>query len=236
MNIAVILAGGSGKRTKQDVPKQFLCVNEKPLIIFTLEAFERHPNIDYIIVSCLEGWHEILLSYAKEYNITKLKTVVNGGRNVQESIYNAVKELKCKCSDKDILIIHDAVRPMVSQDIISDSLEVCKKMGSGLASVRCQETIVKTDDGIMGDEGIDRSEIMRVQTPQSYPFRKVIWALEEAECKNINNEVYMNTLMLKLGETVCFSAGSNKNIKITSAEDVDIFQALYRTNQAEWMK
>ena len=236
MNIGIILAGGSGKRVKQDVPKQFLCVNDKPIIIYTMEAFEKHPNIEAIIVSCFEGWHEILMAFAKENNITKLKWVVNGGNNVQESVHNAVDFLKTKCSYDDIVLIHDAIRPMVSQDIISDCIAKCREMGSGLAAIRCQETIVKTEDGIKGNQGIDRSEVMRVQTPQAYRFSKITWALEEAIKRNIRDEVYINTLMLKLGETVYFSAGSNKNIKITTAEDVDIFNALYRTKQSEWIK
>lgn len=236
MNIGLILAGGSGKRTKQDVPKQFLSVNEKPIIIYTMEAFEKHPNIDAIVVSCLEGWEEILMAYSKEYNISKLKWTVSGGNNVQESIHNAANFLKSKCGYDDIIIIHDAIRPMVSQDIISDCIAKCKEMGSGLAAISCQETIVKTEDGIKGDKGINRSEVMRVQTPQAYLFGKVIWALEEARKHNIKDEVYMNTLMLKLGETVYFSAGSNKNIKITTAEDVEIFNALYRIKQLEWLK
>lgn len=236
MNIAVILAGGCGKRTRQDVPKQFLNVNDKPIVIYTLEAFEKHPNIDAIIVSCLEGWDEILWAYAREFSITKLNWIVTGGRNVQESIKNALFELKKVCGEDDIVLIHDAIRPMVSQDTISDCIVKCKELGSGLAAVRCQETIVRTKDGFKGDIGIERSEIMRVQTPQAYRFGKAIWAHEEADRRNITDEVYMNTLMLRLGETVYFSAGSNKNIKITTAEDLDIFNALYKTRWEEWVK
>lgn len=236
MNVAVILAGGCGKRTRQDVPKQFLNVNEKPIIIYTLEAFEKHPYIDAIIVSCLEGWDEILWAYAREFKITKLRWVVTGGSNVQESTKNAIERLKDICSDEDILLIHDAIRPMVSQDIISDCIVKCREYGSGLAAVRCQETIVRSNDGIQGDEGIDRSEIMRVQTPQAYTYSKALWAHKEADKKQIRDEVYMNTLMLKLGEKVCFSAGSNKNIKITTTEDVEIFSALYKTKLEDWVK
>ncbi len=236
MNIAAILAGGCGKRTGQDVPKQFLNVNEKPIIIYTLEVFEKHPNIDTIIVACLEGWDEILSAYAREFNITKLRGVVTGGRNVQESIGNIMSKLKDGCKSDDIVLIHDAIRPMVSQEIISDCIATCKEKGSGLAAVRCQETIVRTEDGMKGDKGIDRSEVMRVQTPQAYLFGKALWAVEEAERRDIKEEVYMNTLMIGLGETVYFSAGSNKNIKITTTEDVDIFNALHKTKREEWVK
>ncbi|HHV10470.1 MAG TPA: 2-C-methyl-D-erythritol 4-phosphate cytidylyltransferase [Clostridiales bacterium] len=236
MNIAVILAGGCGKRTGQDIPKQFLNVEDKPIIIYTLEAFDKHPNIDGIIVSCVDGWDEILWAYAREFNIKKLKWVVIGGNNVQESIEKALDGLSGRCHGDDILLIHDAIRPMVSQDTISDCIVKCKEYGSGLAAVRCQETIVRTEDAIKGNHSIDRSEVMRVQTPQAYRYGRVRWALEEAKRRNIVDEVYINTLMIHVGEMVYFAMGSNKNIKITTAEDIEIFTALYNTKQESWVK
>ena len=141
MNIALLLAGGSGTRTEQDIPKQFFNVYEKPIIIYTLEAFQRHPDIDGIIVSCLEGWHEILRAYAKEADINKLKWIVGGGENGQASARNALRELRDVCHESDIVVIHDAIRPMVSAEIISDCIVKCRQYGSGLAAMRCQETI-----------------------------------------------------------------------------------------------
>lgn len=236
MNVALILAGGSGKRTEQDVPKQFLNVYEKPIIIHTLEIFERHPDVDAIIVSCLEGWQDILWAYARQSGITKLKWIVQGGRDGQESTGKGIMELADICASEDVIIIHDAIRPMVTQEIISDCIVTCKKYGSGLAAVRCQETIVRTEDGISGKEGIARSEIMRVQTPQAYKYEKAFWAYKEALRRGITDSVYINTLMLELGETVYFSTGSNKNIKITTLDDLDIFKALYKTKREEWLK
>lgn len=236
MNIALLLAGGSGTRTEQDVPKQFFNVYEKPIIIYTLEAFQRHPDIDGIIVSCLDGWHEILRSYAREAGITKLQRVVRGGENGQASARNALRELKDICSDEDIVIIHDAIRPMVSGDIISDCIVKCRQYGSGLAAMRCQETIVETQDGIKGDTSISRNDIMRVQTPQAYHYGRVMGAHEKALQMGITNAVYTNTLMLELGETLYFSKGSEKNIKITTMDDVDIFKALYRIEREDWVK
>lgn len=236
MNIAVILAGGCGKRTGQDIPKQFLNVDDKPIIIYTLEAFDKHPNIDKIIVSCVEGWDEILWAYAREFNIQKLKRIVTGGKNVQESIEKAMIGLEDNCTEDDILLVHDAVRPMVSQVTISDCIVKCKEYGSGLAAVRCQETIVRTEDGVKGNQSIERSEVMRVQTPQAYRHGRVKWALEEARRLNITDEVYINTLMIHVGETVYFAMGSNKNIKITTTEDIEIFHALYKIMKEEWIK
>jgi len=236
MNIALILAGGSGKRTEQDVPKQFMNVYDKPIIIYTLEAFQKHPDIDGIIVSCLEGWEEILRAYAREYRIHKLKWVVPGGENGQASARKALEGLEKVCREDDIVIIHDAVRPMVSGDIISDCIVTCKRNGNGLSATRCQETIVQTDDGICGDVNVHRDDIMRVMTPQAYLYGKARWAHTTALQQGITNAVYTNTIMLDLGERVYFSKGSTKNIKITTIEDVEMFKALYVTEKESWMK
>ncbi|MBO5523188.1 MAG: 2-C-methyl-D-erythritol 4-phosphate cytidylyltransferase [Roseburia sp.] len=236
MNVALILAGGSGKRTEQDIPKQFMNVFDKPIIIHTLEVFQKHPDIDGIIVSCLEGWEEILQAYARQYGIEKLKWVVSDGENGQASARKALLELQKVCSKEDIVLIHDAVRPMVSADIISDCIVTCKKYGSGLSAIRCQETIMRTDDGTCGEESIHRDDIMRVMTPQAYRYGKVMQAHLEALERGIVNAVYTNTLMLELGERLYFSKGSAKNIKITTLEDIEIFKALYVTEREDWMK
>ncbi len=228
MNIALLLAGGSGVRTEQDVPKQFLNVYEKPIILYTLEAFQKHPDINGIIVSCLDGWHEILRVYARDAGITKLQRIVKGGENGQASARNALRELQDICKEDDIVLIHDAIRPMVSADIISDCIVKCRQYGSGLAALRCQETIIRTQDGIKGNEGISRKDIMRVQTPQAYRYGQVMKAHEEALRKGITNAVYTNTLMLDLGATLYFSKGSSKNIKITTMEDVTDFKRVRR--------
>ena len=223
-------------RTAQDVPKQFFNVYEKPIIIYTLEAFQKHPDIDGIVVSCLDGWQEILRAYARDAGITKLQKIIKGGENGQASARNALRELKTVCKDNDIVIIHDAIRPMVSADIISDCIVKCRQFGSGLSAMRCQETIIKTKDGIKGNTGISRNDIMRVQTPQAYLYGKAMKAHEEALEKGITDAVYTNTLMLDLGETLYFSKGSAKNIKITTMEDVEVFKALYRLEKEDWVK
>lgn len=236
MNIALILAGGHGSRTAQDIPKQFMNVYEKPLIIYTLENFERHPDIDGIAVVCIDGWHEVLKAYARQYGITKLKWVVAGGKDGQESTQRGIEALKESCDAEDVILVHDAVRPFLPKEVITDAIVKCKQKGSGLSAVRCQETIVRTDDGISGQEGIARTEIMRVQTPQAYKFGKALWAYEEAGRRGITGEVYINTLMLRLGETVYFSYGSEKNIKITTIDDLELFKALLKMEREDWIK
>lgn len=236
MNVALLLAGGSGTRTEQDVPKQFFNVYEKPIIIHTMEEFQKHPDIDKIIVSCLDGWHEILRAYAREAGIMKLEWVVSGGENGQASARKALEELKGTCKGDDIVIIHDAIRPMVSTEIISDCIAKCRQYGSGLAAMRCQETIVESKDAVSGNKGINRNDIMRVQTPQAYRYGKAMWAHEEGVKRGITNAVYTNTLMLDLGETLYFSKGSEKNLKITTMDDVEIFKALYKMEREDWVK
>ncbi len=236
MNIAIILAGGSGSRTEQSVPKQFISIYEKPIIIYTLEAFQQHPEVDGIIVSCIDGWHDVLKGYAAAAGITKLRWIVEGGDNGQSSARNALLTLEEVCKQDDIVMIHDAVRPMISQEIITDCIAKAKQYGSGLSAIRCQETIMRTEDGEAGHIGIDRNDIMRVQTPQAYQYGKVLWAHKEALKQGITNAVYTNTLMMELGEELHFSYGSNKNIKITTLEDIDIFKALYETKRDAWLK
>ena len=230
MNIALILAGGYGSRTQQDVPKQFMNVYEKPLIIYTLENFERHPDIHGIGVVCLEGWHEVLKAYARQYGITKLKWVVKGGSDGQVSTQRGI------CREDDVVIVHDAIRPFITEEVISDAILVCQGKGSGLSAVRCQETIVRTEDGLSGDENIGRQEIMRVQTPQAYLYGKALWAYEEADKRGIKGEVYINTLMLHLGERVYFSKGTEKNVKITTIDDLEVFKALLNMEREDWIK
>ena len=138
MNIALILAGGHGNRTAQDIPKQFMNVYEKPLIIYTLENFERHPELDGILVVCLDGWHEVLKAYARQYGISKLKWVVDGGDEGKASTKKGVEALKDVCGTEDIILVHDAIRPFITPDVITDAISKCKQKGSGLSAVRCQ--------------------------------------------------------------------------------------------------
>ena len=236
MNIALILAGGYGSRTEQDIPKQFMNVYDKPLIIYTLENFERHPEIDGIAVVCLEGWHEVLRAYARQYKISKLKWIFSGGNDGQESTGKGIQSLKDVCSESDVIMVHDAIRPFITDEVISDGIKKCMEKGSGLSAVRCQETIVRTDDGISGSENIARTEIMRVQTPQAYRYGKALWAYEEARRQGITGEVYINTLMLRLGEKLYFSKGTEKNVKVTTIDDLEVFKALLKMEREEWIK
>ncbi len=236
MNIAMIIAGGSGQRMNQDIPKQFLNVNDKPVIVYTLEAFQRHPNIDAIAVICLEGWQEILKAYAKQFNITKLNWITEGGENGQASIYNGLKLLKENCNLQDMVLIHDAIRPMVSQEIISDCISKCNRYGSAITVIPCVEAVLYSENHVNAEESIDRSTLMRTQTPQAFYLSKLLWAHEEAGKRGITNSVATCTLMIELGESISFSTGSEKNIKLTTTDDIEIFKALLQSKKDDWLK
>lgn len=228
MNTAIILAGGTGQRMHQEIPKQFINVNDKPLIIYTLEAFQKHPQIDNILVVCIDGWHDILKAYAKQNGITKLNWVIKGGTTGQESIRNGVYHLKEYCSPDDTIIIHDGIRPLVDETVLSDVIVKCKQHGNAVTSMPYNEQIfVKTDD-YTTNQYIPRETLRRVSTPQAYRYDKLLWAYEKAfkEEIGIYGSSYTNTMMADLGETLYFAVGSDKNIKITTQDDLDLFKAL----------
>ena len=236
MNVAIVLAGGKGSRSQQDIPKQFISMFNQMLIIYVLQVFQEHTMIDRIVVSCAEGWESILHASAKEAGISKLQNIVPGGTNVISSTKNALYSLENVLNPDDIVVIHDAVRPLIPHWVITDCVETAQKHGSGLSAVRCHETIVCTDNGISGNKGIHRDGIMRVQTPQAYQYGKVLSAYKNADILDIRSAVYTNTLMLELGDNLYFSKGSEKNIKITSKEDIALFKALYKAKDEEWFK
>lgn len=236
MNIALITAGGCGTRMKQDIPKQFINVNDKPVIIYTLEAFQKHPDIDAIIIACLSGWHEIMKAYIKQYHITKLKWIVEGGENGQQSIFNCLKKLKEECSREDIVVIHDGNRPLVSGEVISDCIVKCHLYGSGVACIPCTEATLETNDRNSSIKSISRDILVRTQTPHAFTLEKLLWAHEEAKKRNIKNTVATCTLMIELGEEIYLSAGSEKNFKITTMSDIEIFKALINYKRARWLE
>ncbi|SHK88154.1 2-C-methyl-D-erythritol 4-phosphate cytidylyltransferase [Selenomonas ruminantium] len=237
-NIAIIIAAGRGERTLQDIPKQFINVYDKPIIIYTLENFQKHPDIDGIVVSCLDGWHDILRAYAKQYNITKLMDIVTGGSTVHESYRNALNVLDGKAKDDDIVVLHDGIRPMINEAVLSDVIVTCRKYGNGVSSLPYNEQIFIKKDEISTVKYINRETLRRVQTPQAYYFGKLRKAYEKAFSEKIGiyGPSYTNNMMVDLGETLYFASGSERNIKITTTEDIEIFKALLGTKRDSWLK
>ena len=228
-NIALIIAGGVGARMQQAIPKQFMTVFDKPIIAYTMENFEKHPSIDAIAVVCLEGWENILRSYAKQYGITKLQHVFPAGAVGQESIKNGIMGLAEIYDDDSIVLIHDAIRPNLSRDVISDCLAVTKQKGNAIVCIPCQEAMLETVDKESSDSSYPRDNLKRTQTPQGFKLKTIVDAHKKAKELGITNSVASCTLMTEIGERVYFSAGSEKNIKLTTPEDIEIFKALLRS-------
>lgn len=237
MNIALIIAGGVGARMHQDIPKQFINVYDKPVIIYTLEAFQQHPNIDAIEVVCLDGWHDILRAYARQFNITKLENIVSGGVVGQDSIRNGLFDLAERHHDPDdIVLIHDAIRPMVSADIISDNIRVCRKYGNAITVVPCTAAMLKTMDGNISSEVIPRDNLKSTQTPQTFFLQEIVEVHKEALKRGITNSIASCTLYIEMGKPVYLSIGSEKNLKLTTSEDIEIFMALLHSKRPEWLR
>lgn len=231
MNLAIVIAGGSGTRMGLDIPKQFVNIYDKPVIIYTLEGFERHPMIDEIEVVCIDGWHDVLKAYAGQFGITKLKRVVSGGKTGQESIRNGVFALEGYLSDDDTVIIHDGIRPLVDKEVLTDVIVTCRKYGNAVTSMPYNEQIFVVDDELSTVKYIPRETIRRVATPQAYKFGKLDKAYHEAFEKKIGiyGSSYTNTMMTDLGERLYFAAGSDKNIKLTTRDDLELFKAYLKT-------
>ena len=228
MNTAIILAGGTGQRMHQEIPKQFINVNDKPLIIYTLEAFQKHPQIDSILLVCIDGWHDILKAYARQNHISKLKWVISGGSTGQESIRNGVFALENECKEDDIVVIHDGIRPLVDENVLSDVIVKCGIYGNAVTSLPYNEQIFVKKDEETTEQYIPRETLRRVSTPQAYKYGTLLRSYKRAfeEKIGIYGSSYTNTMMTDLGETLHFAAGSDKNIKITTQDDLELFKAL----------
>ncbi len=240
MNIAIIIAGGSGHRMGQDIPKQFINVYDKPVLIYTLEGFQNHPMIDKIVVVCIEGWENVVRAYARQFNITKLVNIIPGGKSGQESIRNGVFSLEGKVKEDDVVIIHDGIRPLVEPSVLSDVISVCQKYGNAVTSMPYNEQIFVIDeeqpDTTM--KYIPRETLRRVSTPQAYKFGLLDTKYHEAFEKKIGiyGSSYTNTMMVKLGVRLHFASGSDKNIKLTTKDDLEMFKAYLHLDKADWLK
>lgn len=238
MNVAIIIAGGAGRRMGQDIPKQFISIYDKPVLIYTIESFQNHPQIDAIEVVCIDGWCDVVWAYAKQFNITKLKWVVTAGESAQESIRNGVYNLESVCSEDDTIIIHDGIRPLVDEAVLTDVIVKCAQYGNAVTSLPYNEQIFLVDDEISTVKYIPRETLRRVSTPQAYKYGKLDRAYHEAYEKEIGiyGSSYTNTMMVELGERLYFAAGSDKNIKLTTKDDLEMFKAYIKADRDSWLK
>lgn len=228
MNIAMIFAGGTGRRMQSTtVPKQFLELYNKPIIIYTLEQFENNDNIDGIVVSCLESWIPKLKKMIDRFHITKVKDVVPGGANGQESIYNGLKKVKELYPQEDtVVLIHDGVRPLIDQATIDGNIESVKAHGNAITITPAIETIIQEDENHLVNRIIDRKECQLARAPQSFYLKDIIAMHEKAIDENIHDFIDSATMMKHYGYDLYTVIGPVNNIKITTPIDFYIFKAL----------
>ncbi|GHV26431.1 2-C-methyl-D-erythritol 4-phosphate cytidylyltransferase [Clostridia bacterium] len=238
MNIAIIIAGGSGARMNQDIPKQFLSINDKPIIIYTLDCLEHHPRIDAMLCVCIPGWVHVLWAFAKQHSIHKLRWIVEGGTSAQESIRNGLVALNGIASANDTVLLHDGIRPILDDIVLNDLLDLANRYSGIATSLPYNEQIFVTYDGQTSTESIPREIIRRVATPQAYQFGKLldIYTRAFAEDRGIQAGTYANTLWVEYGETLYLSKGSERNIKLTTVDDLELFKAYLSMKPTEWLK
>lgn len=238
MTTAIVIAGGSGRRMGLEIPKQFVQVDGKPVLAYTLEGFQRHAGIDAILVVCIEGWTDEVRSYAARFGIGKLRWIVPGGETGQESIRNGVFALEGTCTPDDIVVIHDGIRPLVDDFVLSDVIRVCRERGAAVTAMPYNEQIFVAADEFSTTKYIPRETLRRVATPQAYRFDLIDRAYHEAFEKRIgiHGSSYANTMMVELGHRLWFAAGSDKNIKLTTPDDLELFKGYLARKTAEGEK
>lgn len=226
MNYVILLAGGIGKRMGADMPKQFIKVEGKPIIVYSIENFQRNEQIEKIVVVCVKDWIDYVKELVKEYGLTKVEWIIEGGNTGHDSIKNGVFFLKDKVNPDDYIIVHDAVRPILPQKAINEVLRVAHEKGNASSSIVCHPPIVYTEDGESGVKDIDREHVMLTASPQAYEFSLALNCYEKAEAENKNNFSFTSSLLIYYGERVYFAKGTTSNIKVTKKEDIALFEAL----------
>lgn len=228
MNIAVIFAGGIGQRMKTTKrPKQFLEMHKKPIIIYTLEIFEQHPDIDAIVIACVKEWIPYLEELLEKFHITKVKKVVPGGSTGQMSIYNGLMAAKeVAGEEKSIVLIHDGVRPLIDGKVISDNIENVQTNGSAITSAIVKETIMVVKDDNSIDYVPDRAHSRVAKAPQSFWLDEILKVHHRAQEDGIYDFIDSCTMMKYYGHTLFLIEGPYENIKITTPDDFYTMRAL----------
>lgn len=234
MNIAVIFAGGVGKRMhSKECPKQFLKIYNKPIIIHTLEYFEKHPLIDAIVISCVEEWMPYLEELIYKYRIEKVKKVVVGGETGQLSIYNGLKAAEDVANgEKAIVLIHDGVRPLINAKLITDNIESVKKNGSAITTAVVKETILVVNEGTATINYVPSRKNSRVaRAPQSFWLNDILNAHEKALSEGKKDYIDSCTMMQEYGYDLFLVDGPGENMKITTPEDFYIMRAILEAKE-----
>ncbi|MGI6160494.1 MAG: 2-C-methyl-D-erythritol 4-phosphate cytidylyltransferase [Christensenellales bacterium] len=226
MNIAIVLSGGKGERMAADVPKQYMELCGRPVIMHALAAFDAHPDIDGICVVLRDDWADSVLDWAKRFNINKIRWIAKAGQSRTASSLSGINAIKADCSDNDIVIIHDAARPLVSERIISDGINAAMLHGAANTVIPCVDTVVLSKGGEFITGLPSREGLYMVQTPQCFKYSIISDAYSQHE-KSGGGEVSDDcTLVVRAGYGVALSPGERSNIKITSKGDIELAAAL----------
>lgn len=228
VNYAVILAGGIGKRMGESIPKQFLRVEGKPIIVYSIENFQINPKIEKILVVCVKEWIDYLKNLVSEYALTKVEWIIEGGNTSHDSIRNGIFFLEGKLKDNDFVIIHDAVRPVLPQKALDELIRVAQEKGNASSSVPCHPPIVYTDDFESGIVDVDRDHVMLTASPQAFKYSLALKCYKQAEEENLHNATFTSSLLIHCGERVYFAKGTTCNVKITTKSDLALFKALLK--------
>ncbi|MBR3642509.1 MAG: 2-C-methyl-D-erythritol 4-phosphate cytidylyltransferase [Parasporobacterium sp.] len=235
MNVAIILAGGKGVRAGLNVPKQFAKVLGKPVIAYTLDIFQQHSEIDAIEIVCVRGYADEMWEICKEYDLSKVKWVVEGGATFQESVLHGVRGLEDICGDDDIVTIHTGVAPFLDPALLTDNLRVCREKGNAITSYSLFALAGKKNEAHpdMTDEWFDRDSIVCLKNPHSVRYGLIRDLYKEAVETGLIDKVkpYLTTLMFHMNVPIYLSKGSQMNIKITQKEDLELFEAFLMMKQ-----
>ncbi len=231
--VAIILAGGTGQRMGAPIPKQFLEIKGKPIIVHTIDNFEKNSNVDDVLIVCNSDWIGQFKEMAGRYGLKKVRWVVPGGDTSHDSTRNGIFHLRDVLGPDDYIIIHDAARPLLPQKAIDDMMAVARDKGNASLAIPCYETVIYTDDQKSGDRELDRSKLMRVQTPQAYRYGEILPLYEQAEREGRHDFVYADLVAIHYGVRVYFSKGFMNNIKVTSPEDIPLCESLMDFDEAQ---
>lgn len=227
-NYVILLAGGVGKRMQTDIPKQFIEINNKPIIVYAIENFQKNPQIEKIVVVCVKDWIERVKKIIEEYSLSKVEWIIEGGDTGHDSIRNGVFFLRDKINSDDYIIVHDAVRPVLPQKAIDEVIHVAHEKGNASSSIACHPPIVYTDDFVSGIKDVDREHVMLTASPQAFKYSTALRCYLQAEQENMHNFTFTSSLLIHCGERVYFAKGTTCNIKITTKEDLALFEALLK--------
>jgi 2-C-methyl-D-erythritol 4-phosphate cytidylyltransferase len=212
------------------IPNPFQLIEEKPLIIYTMQEFQSHPGIDAIMVVCQDEWCGFVKSYAKMHGVSKLKWVIPGRDNTHQSIYDGLMSLRGICDDNDMLLIHDGVRPLVSREVISACIAQATIYGNAVSAINCDGDIFLPEDNACSLGNHKGGSLIQTQTPQGFGYKCLLSAYEKAHSLNIDNTSSTCELMCRVGEKIYYSKGTGRNIRINTADDLKMFRLIARTD------